>query len=114
MPAPPDDETIVVDPALLPAPAQASGPKRFFELDDDGCIFYFIVARDLDHAKDLMRESKSLFGPDEVRFDEATTLTWTEMAVADVAKKTRCHTQDDRGTIPLADANVGEWFCTEW
>lgn len=91
-----------------------SETKRFFELDDDGHIQYILVAVDLDHAKSLLRESGCLFGPDEVSLDKATTLTWTEMPAEKVARKIRCHTQDERGVICLADASIGDWFCSEW
>ncbi len=90
--------------------------KRYFMLDDSGHVQYFIVATDLLHAKQVMRESHCLFGPLEVSFDQASpeVLTWTQMSADDVAKKARCHTDDERGTIALVDAQIGDWFCTEW
>ena len=87
--------------------------KRFFRLDD-GCVSYLLVARDLDHAKQLLRESNCMFGPGELPLDAAATLTWSEMDAAQVVQKQRCHTEDARGCIPLAEADVGDWFCSEW
>lgn len=88
--------------------------KRFFHLDDDGCIWYLVVARDLEHAKQTLREVHCLFGPAESPMDAADTLTWTEMDAARVSGYRRCATQDDRGVIALADAEIGDWFSSEW
>lgn len=92
--------------------------KRFFELDvNDGGITYTVVATDLQHAEQLMRDSGHEFGDPSEKYDAAKTrgvLSWTEMSPDRVAHKTRCHTEDDRGVIPLADACIGEWFCSEW
>ena len=72
------------------------------------------MARDIDHAKELFRKAGTLFGPDEVNIDAATTLEWTELTHDEAARKTRCHTEDERGIIALADAALGDWFCSEW
>jgi hypothetical protein len=87
--------------------------KRFFKLDDGG-IYYLVVASSMEHAKQLMRESQCVFGPDEDAFDAAAGLVWTVLSPDQVAQKQRCHTEDDRGVIKLADANIGDWFSSEW
>jgi hypothetical protein len=88
--------------------------KRFFHLDDDGHVTYLIVAVDLIAAKEILRSHGVTFGQEETPLDDATSLTWTEMTPEQVATKQRCHTEDERGVIALADANVGDWFSSEW
>ena len=88
--------------------------KRFFELDDNGDIHYLLVALDLNGAKALLLASGSTFGREETSLEAAEGLTWTELTAAEVAKVTRCHTEDDRGVIALSDACVGDLFCSEW
>jgi hypothetical protein len=83
-------------------------------VDDDGHIQYSLVARDVEHVKELFRAAGTLFGPYEVGVDAATTLEWSELTHQEAALKTRCHTEDDRGVIAPADANIGDWFCSEW
>jgi hypothetical protein len=87
--------------------------KSFFKLDDDG-IYYWVVSSSLEHAKQLMRESQCVFGPAECAFDVAAGLVWTALSPEQVAQKQRCHTDDDRGVIKRADANIGDWFSSEW
>lgn len=88
--------------------------KRFFELNDADCVWYVVVAVDLDHAKNIVRKSGVRFGEDSVPLDEAQDLEWSELSKEQVARRQRCHTEDHRGVIPLADAGIGEWFSTEW
>lgn len=87
--------------------------KRFFRLEDNE-IYYLVVASSLEHAKELMRTTHCVFGRDEASFDAATSLAWTELAPNQVAQKQRCHTEDERGVIKLADADIGDWFSSEW
>ncbi len=88
--------------------------KRFFRIDDDGHVEYFVVARDLDHAKEIVGKAGFEYGQEGVTFDKATALTWTEMSPTQVASRARCYTEDHRGMIPLTDAVIGDIFCTEW
>ena len=88
--------------------------KKFFELDDNGDAQYLIVATDLDHAKRIMRDSGIEFGDPPQPLDDAAGITWSELPPDAVAKKARCHTEDHRGIIRLADADVGDYFCSEW
>jgi hypothetical protein len=94
--------------------ARVDNGTAFFRLDDNGCVFYHLVALDLDGAKALLRASGSTFGSAETSLDAAEGLTWTELTPAEVVKIARCHTEDDRGVIALSDARVGDWFCSEW
>ena len=102
-----------------------AAPKRFFQLDDEG-NYYLVVSTSLEGAKQLLRESHCVFGHEEAAFDAAAfgrdeallegvpALVWTELAPEQVAKKLRCHTEDERGVIKLSDANIGDWFSSEW
>jgi hypothetical protein len=87
--------------------------KCFFQLDDEG-TYYLVVATGLEQAKQLMRESRRVFGRNESALDTATGLIWTELGPEQVAKKLRCNTEDERGVIKLPDANIGDWFSSEW
>lgn len=89
--------------------------KRFFELDDGA--YYLVVAHDPEHAVEIVRAAGIDFTCFGIPYDEAIArgdMFWRELSAADVARHERVHTQDDRGIIPLADARVGEWFCSEW
>jgi len=98
-------------------PQEARPPlaKRFFELDDG--VYYLVVAYDQKHAVEIMRSAGIEFTRHGVPYDVAMArgdMCWEELSPDEVAKHGRCHTQDDRGVIPLCDANIGEWFCSEW
>ena len=88
--------------------------KRFFRLAEDDCVYYFIVARDLEHAKTIIRDTQIEFGDPGLTLDQASGLAWSELTPEQIAKLTKCHTEDDRGVIALADADLGDWFCSEW
>jgi hypothetical protein len=93
---------------------KADGPKRFFELDDDGEVQYFVVALDLEHAKIIIRRHGVEFGYPSQPLDKATGIEWRELTAERASAMKKCHTEDKRGVITLADANLGDWFCTEW
>lgn len=99
--------------------------KKFFVIDDGG-VDYWIVAPDMDSAKDTVGG---------VEFGDGQTLdaailsgnTSIEEMNADVAAKVRCHIEEDenadrmrarlaagRNPIPLTECEIGEWFCSEW
>lgn len=88
--------------------------KRFFHLDEDGCVFWWIVAADLDHAKNILRRHGSLHGRDEQPIDKATDVVWSEMTPAEVAKVKRCHREDGGPPRPLAECEMGDAFSSEW
>lgn len=82
--------------------------KRFFQLDHDGA-YYLVVAPSLEFAKSIMESSHCEFSLDSV-----INLVWSELTPDQVTQKQRCHTEDDRGIIKLTDADIGDWFSSEW
>jgi hypothetical protein len=89
--------------------------KRFFVATDDSYVDYTVVAVDLDHAKNVLRDSGVEFGDPSVTLDKAH-LDWSEIPLQR-ARAIRCQTAEsdnNRGVIPLAEADIGEWFCTEY
>lgn len=96
----------------MPA-TNATTVKRFFWLYDDD-VDYYIVARDLDDAKRMIREAGVEFGDPSRPLDTAEGLTWAELSADSAAKKTHCHTEDGRGVIAFSEAELGDWFCSEW
>jgi hypothetical protein len=87
--------------------------KRY-HCDDNGHVQYWIVAGSLIEAKAMLRSSGVTFGHNEDSNPDVQGVIWREMNVDEIAKVTRCHTDDDRGVITLSDAKVGDWFCSEW
>jgi hypothetical protein len=101
------------------------GIEKRFWLVEDGGVEWSIVANDRDHAIALLRDlgaeweiwdsgtrSVSVVGIDRaLAMDEA----WIrELEPEEVARRQRCHTEDERGVIPLAEAAIGDLFCSEW
>lgn len=98
--------------------------KRFFIADDFGDYWWVGVARDREHFIALLREQCALweveiegqYAPDQ-GIDvvlEIGMVEVRELGPEDVARRQRCHTEDERGVIPLADAAIGDLFCSEW
>lgn len=96
------------------APKQRTDGARFFKCDDNGDVIYTICAIDLDHAKNILRRAGVEFGgyPSQP-LDRAVDLEWSEYPPEKVARMI-CFTEDERGTISLAQARIGEWYSTEW
>jgi hypothetical protein len=88
--------------------------KRFFHLDEDGCVFWWIVAVDIDHAKSILRKQGSLHGSNEQPIDKATGIVWSEMTSDAVTKMRSCHREDGGPPRPLAECEIGDAFCSEW
>jgi len=92
--------------------------KRFFYVGDGGASYY-LVARDLDHAKQLLRDSGIEFtdeGGDSWPIDapEVAFVEWREISAQDAA--TRRVWLGDGGGAPeaaLAACEVGDWFTSE-
>jgi hypothetical protein len=81
--------------------------KRFFRCDDGGCD-WFVVAVDLDDAKRRLQETGVEFGTDR-------EVTWHELTAEEVSARKRCHRNNANAEIvALADAEIGEVFCSEW
>ena len=101
------------------APTTVSSDKRYFNADDGGASFY-VVARDLKHAKQLLRDAGIEFtsdGGDSYPIDapEVASATWQEISALDAAKK-RVWLGDD-GAPPqsvLAACEIGDWFSSEY
>ena len=92
--------------------------KRFFHVDDGGAS-YVLVARDLEHAKQLLRDSGVEFTADDgntfpVDAPEVAGVEWREIS-AHAAAKRRVWLGDD-GAGPqsvLAACELGDWFTSE-
>jgi hypothetical protein len=93
--------------------------KRFFHVDDGGAS-YCLVARDLEHAKQLLRDAGVEFtseAGDSYPIDapEVADAVWREISAQDAARK-RVWLGDD-GAPPelvLAACAVGDWFTSEF
>lgn len=92
--------------------------KRFFHVDDGGAS-YCLVARGLDHAKQLLRDSGVEFTAEDgfsypIDAPQVAAVEWRDMSAHDAAKK-RVWLGDD-GTPPqsvLAACEIGDWFTSE-
>ena len=92
--------------------------KRFFHADDGGASYY-LVARDLDHAKQLLRDSGVEFTAEDgfsypIDAPEVAEVEWREVSAQAAARK-RVMLGDD-GTPPqsvLAACAIGDWFTSE-
>jgi hypothetical protein len=92
--------------------------KRFFHVDDGGASYY-LVACDLEHAKQLLRDSGVEFTADDgysypIDAPEVANSSWCEISAQDAARR-RVWLGDD-GTPPqsvLAACEIGEWFTSE-
>jgi hypothetical protein len=96
----------------------ASADKRFFHVDDGGASYY-LVARDIGHAKQLLRDSRVEFTADDgasypIDAPEVADVEWREMSSQDAANK--CVWLGDDGAPPqakLSSCDVGDWFTSE-
>jgi hypothetical protein len=93
--------------------------RRYFVFDDAGAS-YFVVATDIYHARAVLSAAGCEFGdhgkrgPRPLAEAEADgDVTWKEIDASEAFRK-RCCTDDGRGTIPLTQADLGDWFCTEY
>jgi hypothetical protein len=92
--------------------------KRFFHVDDGGASYY-LVSRDLAHAKQLLRDSGVEFTADDgnaypIDAPEVAGVEWSEISEQDAAKK-RVWLGDD-ATPPqsvLSACVAGDWFSSE-
>ena len=90
--------------------------KRFFRCDDHGNNIYFVVDEDQD-ADYCLLVLRRQWGEHSLGADEpgGKPLIWMEMT-RDQASLIYCNTDEDergRGRITLADADIGEFYCTE-
>lgn len=92
--------------------------KRFFHVDDGGASYY-LVAQDLEHAKQLLRDSGVEFTAEDgdsypIDAPEVAGLEWREISAHDAAKKRVWLGLD--GAPPqsvLAACDLGDWFTSE-
>jgi len=92
--------------------------KRFFHVDDGGAIYY-LVARDLEHAKQLLRDAGVEFTSDAgdsypIDDPEVAGAEWREITAQDAAKKRVWLGVD--GAPPqsvLAACSIGDWFTSK-
>jgi hypothetical protein len=92
--------------------------KRFFHVDDGGASYY-LVARDLDHAKQLLRDAGVEFTAEDgdshpIDAPEVADVRWREISVADAATR-RVWLGDSGGApqVALAACAIGDWFTSE-
>lgn len=92
--------------------------KRFFHVDDGGASYY-LVARDLDHAKQLLRDSGVEFTSEDgnsylIDDPHVAGVEWREIDAEDAAKK---HVWLGDGGAPpqsaLSTCDLGDWFTSE-
>ena len=95
--------------------------KRYFIADQAGNYWWVGVARDRRHFIELLGEQGAEFEAeteiDPVGIRDAIAMgivTVRELGAEEVARRQRCHTEDERGVIPLAEAAIGDLFCSEW
>jgi len=93
--------------------------KRYFNADAGGESFY-VVARDLKHAKQLLRDAGVEFTSDDgnsypINAPEVASATWREISALDAAKKRVW--LGDNGAPPqsvLTACEIGDWFSSEY
>jgi hypothetical protein len=91
--------------------------KKYFGVDDGGAE-YIIVARDVEHAKQVIRDHGIEFTKedgDSAPIDDPAfaSLSWDEIP-PERAAALKVSVDDGRASIPLADAELGDFFCSEW
>lgn len=101
---------------MMPTP-----DKHFFHLTDGGAT-YLLVAQDLPHAQQLLRDAGVELTADDgssypVDAPEVGSARWRELSAAAAAEKhVWLGTADDGKSprVPLTDCAVGDWFCSEY
>ena len=99
--------------------SDAAALKRFFHVDDGGASYY-LVALDLAHAKQLLRDAGVEFTSEagdtySIDAPEVADIEWREIP-ADVAAQKRVWLGDN-GAPPqavLAVCSIGDWFTSEF
>lgn len=89
--------------------------KRFFKFEIDGAT-YWVVAVDLDNARDVLRESGAEFGQEGESLDSATErgLVSSKEITGTRVKVDTSEDDRGRGMIPLSECDLGEWFTSEY
>jgi hypothetical protein len=90
--------------------------KRYFLVGDGGCN-YMIVARDVEHAKQIMKgvEFTKEDGDSAPSDDPAFAhLEWREIAQERAATIQIQHDDGRPAPYPLTEADLGDWFSSEF
>jgi len=108
---------IVTMTTQAPAATATDTDRKYIAVDDGGCE-YVIVARDIEHAKQILREHSVEFTKedgDSAPMDDPAFagLEWCELG-AERAARIKVHTDDGRGIVSLSDCQIGDFFCSEW
>lgn len=96
--------------------ADTNTTKRFFEFTDG--TDYLVVAWSPEHAGQILRDAGLEFSAEGLPYDEARDrglLSWEELPLDQVAA-THVHLNDrpSDSPVPLAQCEIGDWFCSEW
>jgi hypothetical protein len=95
--------------------------QRYFHVDDGGAR-YWIVASDLDGAKQILRDhgvefTKEDGGSAPIDDPAFADLEWDEVS-ADLASTKTVHLEDApteaESKCKLSECIIGDFFCTEW
>lgn len=95
-------------------------PKKFFEVDDGSGVDYTIVARDVEHAKEILRSHGVEFTKEDgysasIDHPEFASLEWRELLLEQAEVKM---TIEDGGNqpyrAPLSQRRLGDFYCSEW
>lgn len=90
--------------------------KRFFKLEDGGATWWF-VANDEEHVKQICRTHGVVFSTedgDEGNIDSPKVdLGWHELD-STAAAVIKTHHDDSLDTKPLADRELGDFYCSEY
>jgi len=86
--------------------------KRYFAMDDGAD--YVVVAQDMAHAEQILRDAQIEFGQWGKSYDECKAdgdISWEEMTDQEVQN---AKVDIDGVSTPLVDCNLGDWFCSEF
>lgn len=115
----------MIDLATAWRPHTPGMEKSFFIADDHGDYWWVGVATDRDHFIQLLREQGAVWEVEldigRCRYDQGIDVVLEigqvevrELRPDEIARRKRCHTDDERGVIPLSEAAIGDLFCSEW
>jgi hypothetical protein len=110
----------VIDIATAWRPFEPGLVKRFFIADQDGCYHWLGCATDRGHFILLLGDCDDAWeteAGESVDINEALAMGIVEiheLTGDELARRQRCHTEDERGVIPLSEAAIGDLFCSEW
>lgn len=90
--------------------------KRFFKLYDGAD--YFVVARTPEHAEQILQDAGLEFCAEGLPYATAKAnglLAWEELpADQSITKREYLNDRTGDSPVPLAQCEIGDWFCSEW